>query len=184
MVVPVAAGSTVSCRVLPCVHSAGFQVETDASLGGERPQLACRPGGRAVRLPGLARQGGVAEPDRQSGPGEVAPDGAERRADGPARSELPPGVAGEADGGGFRVVHVTDYIGYMATESILPRGTGQWIDSSDGQHWWFDAGSIALDFAYTGGLDRNTPEWETVHDARELNEWLDRALSRGRPDRR
>jgi predicted RNA-binding Zn ribbon-like protein len=59
----------------------------------------------------------------------------------------------------------------VATEAILPRGTGQWIDS-DGQRWWFDAGSIALDFAYTGGLDRNTPEAETVHDARELNEWL------------
>ncbi|WP_431278162.1 CGNR zinc finger domain-containing protein [Leifsonia poae] len=59
----------------------------------------------------------------------------------------------------------------MATETLHSRGTGQWIDSSDGQHWWFDAGSVALDFAYTGG-DLTTPEGETVHDARELNEWF------------
>ncbi|MFF1878169.1 CGNR zinc finger domain-containing protein [Leifsonia sp. NPDC058230] len=60
----------------------------------------------------------------------------------------------------------------MATESILPRGTGQWVDSVDGLHWWFDAGSVALDFAYMSGLDRDTPDGETVRDAGELNEWL------------
>ncbi|MCU1534926.1 MAG: zf-CGNR multi-domain protein [Glaciihabitans sp.] len=31
--------------------------------------------------------------------------------------------------------------------------TGQWFDTSDGMHWWFDSGSVALDFAYTGGFD-------------------------------
>jgi len=60
----------------------------------------------------------------------------------------------------------------MATEAILPRGTGQWIESADGQRWWFDAGSLALDFAYTGGLDAETGERETVRDAAELNDWL------------
>ena len=61
----------------------------------------------------------------------------------------------------------------MATEAILSRGTGQWFDSNDGLHWWFDSGSLALDFAYTGGLDRTgVREPETVHDARELNGWL------------
>ncbi|MFF1574341.1 CGNR zinc finger domain-containing protein [Leifsonia sp. NPDC058292] len=60
----------------------------------------------------------------------------------------------------------------MATEALLPRGTGQWIESADGQRWWFDAGSLALDFAYTGGLDAETGERETVRDAADLNEWL------------
>jgi predicted RNA-binding Zn ribbon-like protein len=67
---------------------------------------------------------------------------------------------------------VTAYFGYMATEAILPRSTGQWIDSTDGQRWWFDAGSLALDFAYTGGLDAETGEREIVRDAAELNDWL------------
>jgi predicted RNA-binding Zn ribbon-like protein len=52
----------------------------------------------------------------------------------------------------------------MATEAIFSRGTGQWVDTDDGLHWWFDAGSLALDFAYTDG--------EIVQDASQLNEWL------------
>ncbi|GAA1440269.1 CGNR zinc finger domain-containing protein [Leifsonia poae] len=60
----------------------------------------------------------------------------------------------------------------MATESILPRGTGQWMDSSDGQRWWFDSGSLALDFAYTGGPDHPGEQRETVRDAAGLNDWL------------
>ncbi|WP_247597135.1 CGNR zinc finger domain-containing protein [Leifsonia sp. PS1209] len=60
----------------------------------------------------------------------------------------------------------------MAIEAILTGGTGQWMDSSDGQHFWFDSGSLALDFSYTGGLDRDGGEWQTVHDAKELNDWL------------
>ena len=60
----------------------------------------------------------------------------------------------------------------MATETILPRGTGQWLDTGDGQRWWFDSGSLALDFAYTGGLDDAEPEWLTVGDAPGFNAWL------------
>ncbi len=60
----------------------------------------------------------------------------------------------------------------MATETILPRGTGQWMDSRDGQRWWFDSGSLALDFAYTGDLGESEPEWTTVDDASGLNDWL------------
>ena len=60
----------------------------------------------------------------------------------------------------------------MPTDSFLPRGTGQWLDSGDGQRWWFDSGSLALDFAYTGGLDSAEPEWLTVQDASGLNDWL------------
>ncbi|MGO4592859.1 CGNR zinc finger domain-containing protein [Leifsonia sp. 2TAF2] len=61
----------------------------------------------------------------------------------------------------------------MATEAILTRGTGQWIEPGDGQRWWFDSGALALDFAYTGGLDEpDVAEWHSVRDAAALNAWL------------
>lgn len=61
----------------------------------------------------------------------------------------------------------------MAMDAILTRGTGQWMEPGDGQRWWFDSGSLALDFAYTGGLDRpEVDEWHTVRDATALNDWL------------
>ena len=59
----------------------------------------------------------------------------------------------------------------MATDSILPRGTGQWMEDAEGPRWWFDSGSLALDFAYTGGLDR-PEESQPVADAAALNDWL------------
>ncbi len=46
------------------------------------------------------------------------------------------------------------------------------MDSSDGQHWWFDSGSLALDFAYTGGLDSGNPAWEEFHTPDDLAQWL------------
>ncbi|CAL9562735.1 hypothetical protein SUDANB121_04689 [Nocardiopsis dassonvillei] len=48
--------------------------------------------------------------------------------------------------------------------------TGQWMDSRDGQRWWFDSGAISLDFAYTGGFD-GPPEWERWHGPADLEEW-------------
>jgi predicted RNA-binding Zn ribbon-like protein len=61
----------------------------------------------------------------------------------------------------------------MATEAIVTRGTGQWMEPADGQRWWFDSGSLALDFAYTGGLDHpEVDEWQTVRDPETLNAWL------------
>lgn len=60
----------------------------------------------------------------------------------------------------------------MATQAILPRGTGQWLDAGDGQRWWFDSGSLALDFAYTGGLDIPEAVRPAVDDAGELDAWL------------
>jgi len=30
--------------------------------------------------------------------------------------------------------------------------TGQWLEEADGRRWWFDSGSTALDFAYTGPM--------------------------------
>lgn len=68
----------------------------------------------------------------------------------------------------------------MATEAILTRGTGQWMEPGDGQRWWFDSGSLALDFAYTGELagaaDADSadtdPDRHSVRDAHGLNAWL------------
>lgn len=47
--------------------------------------------------------------------------------------------------------------------------TGQWFISEEGQRWWFDSGSIALDFAYTGGLGDNE---EVLESAKHLTAWL------------
>ena len=46
--------------------------------------------------------------------------------------------------------------------------TGQWI-RRDGQNWWFDAGSVAIDFAYAGGFG---PGPESLPDAGALGAWL------------
>lgn len=54
--------------------------------------------------------------------------------------------------------------------------TGQWLISSDGQRWWFDSGSIALDFAYTGALGDN-PAGELLHSAGDLADWLNERYS-------
>lgn len=59
------------------------------------------------------------------------------------------------------MLHVTD-----------SRPTGQWITSSDDHRWWFDSGSLALDFAYTWGLGKR-PEWETLHTPEDLAAWLE-----------
>lgn len=66
---------------------------------------------------------------------------------------------------------VTDYFGYMhATEG---RSTGQWMTTSDDKRWWFDTGSLALDFAYTGAVGTGAMgARETIHSASDLGEWL------------
>ena len=48
---------------------------------------------------------------------------------------------------------------------------GQWFTSAEGVRWWFDSGSFALDFAYTGpmGVD---PAWERLHAPDDLTAWL------------
>jgi predicted RNA-binding Zn ribbon-like protein len=46
--------------------------------------------------------------------------------------------------------------------------TGQWI-RRDGQDWWFDAGSVAIDFAYAGGFG-DAPE--SLRDVDALGAWL------------
>jgi predicted RNA-binding Zn ribbon-like protein len=47
--------------------------------------------------------------------------------------------------------------------------TGQLITSSDGVTWFFDSGSTALDFAYTGGFDH--PQ-EPLRTQENLAAWL------------
>jgi len=48
---------------------------------------------------------------------------------------------------------------------------GQWFTSSEGTRRWFDSGSFALDFAYTGAMGGN-PEWERLHAPDDLTAWL------------
>jgi predicted RNA-binding Zn ribbon-like protein len=64
----------------------------------------------------------------------------------------------------------------VTTEAIEVRSTGQWIDSSDGQHWWFDSGSLALDFAFTGAMvsapDAADSPSEQLREPDDLNTWL------------
>lgn len=51
--------------------------------------------------------------------------------------------------------------------------TGQWITSGDGVRWFFDSGSLALDFAYTGDYGYGVPEWERLHGPEDLGAWLE-----------
>ncbi|MFV0375373.1 CGNR zinc finger domain-containing protein [Microbacterium sp.] len=48
--------------------------------------------------------------------------------------------------------------------------TGQWFVAGDGQRWWFDSGSIAFDFAYTGGFP-GPPEWEYWREPQDVAKW-------------
>lgn len=63
----------------------------------------------------------------------------------------------------------------MTAGAKASRGTGQWFDSADGQRWWFDSGSLSLDFAYTGALGDGRTEkgrWEMLHSPADLGAWL------------
>ena len=62
---------------------------------------------------------------------------------------------------------VTAYSGYV---TIAGTATGQWFISGDGLRWWFDSGSLALDFAYTGDLGDNE---EVLLSPKHLTAWLD-----------
>lgn len=50
--------------------------------------------------------------------------------------------------------------------------TGQWFTSSTGGRWWFDSGSLALDFAYTGAMGDNAA-WERLREPSDLAAWLE-----------
>lgn len=57
--------------------------------------------------------------------------------------------------------------------------TGTWMTGSDGRRWFFNAGSAALDFAYSGDLGYGIPRWETLHEMSDLDAWL--AIRFGKP---
>jgi hypothetical protein len=73
------------------------------------------------------------------------------------------------------------------------RPTGQQMTMSDGRDWWFDSGSLAIDFAYTGSMNTGSfgdeARSETLHAASDLTSWLTggsrggRQGDRPRPDR-
>ncbi|MFM9878573.1 MAG: CGNR zinc finger domain-containing protein [Rhodoglobus sp.] len=50
--------------------------------------------------------------------------------------------------------------------------TGQWFTSSEGTRWWFDSGSVSLDFAYTGAMGDN-PASDALHTPDDLAAWLE-----------
>jgi predicted RNA-binding Zn ribbon-like protein len=66
--------------------------------------------------------------------------------------------------------------------------TGQWFTSHEGTRWWFDSGSRALDFAYTGPLgvadaSAENPD-EVLRSPADLTAWLaDRLPSANAADR-
>ncbi|MGX5697668.1 CGNR zinc finger domain-containing protein [Agromyces soli] len=47
---------------------------------------------------------------------------------------------------------------------------GQWVTAEDGLRWWFDSGSFALDFAYTGPVGASGAE--QLHSPDDLTAWL------------
>ena len=52
------------------------------------------------------------------------------------------------------------------------------METPDGQRWWFDSGSLALDFAYTGGPD----VLAASRDGGRRADWAD-GEGRGQPER-
>jgi Conserved protein containing a Zn-ribbon-like motif, possibly RNA-binding len=50
--------------------------------------------------------------------------------------------------------------------------TGQWLVGRDGRRWFFDSGSLALDFGYTGDYGYGVAEWERLHAPADLSAWL------------
>ncbi|SDS14392.1 CGNR zinc finger domain-containing protein [Microterricola viridarii] len=64
----------------------------------------------------------------------------------------------------------------MAVASVVIP-TGQWLTPDDGTRWWFDSGSAALDFAYTGPIvadpsDDSGAGAELLPTLDDLLQWL------------
>ncbi len=60
----------------------------------------------------------------------------------------------------------------MRQTAVQTHPTGQWFESRTRHRWWFDSGSLALDFAYTGAMG-DTARWESLHEPADLAGWLD-----------
>ncbi|QEW04949.1 CGNR zinc finger domain-containing protein [Microbacterium lushaniae] len=43
---------------------------------------------------------------------------------------------------------------------------------TDGHRWFFDPGSVGLEFAYSGDFGYGVAEWESLRSAAELGDWL------------
>jgi predicted RNA-binding Zn ribbon-like protein len=56
--------------------------------------------------------------------------------------------------------------------------TGQWLTGRDGRRWFFDSGSLALDFGYTGDYGYGVAEWERLHTPADLSAWLTERFDR------
>lgn len=50
--------------------------------------------------------------------------------------------------------------------------TGQWVVGPEGTRWFFDSGSLALDFGYTGDYGYGVPQREPLHGVADLGSWL------------
>ncbi len=62
----------------------------------------------------------------------------------------------------------------MSDPAVTASVTGQWL-FQEGTRWWFDAGSLALDFAHTaplGEVDGVHDRGETFGSAADLTAWL------------
>jgi len=55
--------------------------------------------------------------------------------------------------------------------------TGQWLTPADGNRWYYDSGSLSLDFAHTGALDP-TAGTEQLHSPADLGHWLAERVER------
>ena len=51
-----------------------------------------------------------------------------------------------------------------------PSGIGTWFGSGSGR-WWFDPGSLSLDFAHAGSMPETPEQWERTED---LERWIAR----------
>ncbi|KRC60839.1 hypothetical protein ASE14_07670 [Agromyces sp. Root81] len=55
--------------------------------------------------------------------------------------------------------------------STVSIAVGQWFTTGEGVRWWFDSGSFALDFAYTGQIGGLRTD-EQLHAPDDLTRWL------------
>jgi predicted RNA-binding Zn ribbon-like protein len=69
-------------------------------------------------------------------------------------------------------------MGYMSTARFTK---GEWMRPGNGVPWFFDAGSDSLEFAYSGDMGRGVPQWERLHTARDLGDWLAERIDRVDP---
>jgi predicted RNA-binding Zn ribbon-like protein len=57
---------------------------------------------------------------------------------------------------------------------------GQWLDPGDGIRWFFDSGSLALDFGWTGAFG-GSQTTERMHEPADLHAWLDERFEQLEP---